>query len=38
MFDDLQWAEPTALLMLRHIAHALADAPVLIVASSRGVG
>ena len=38
MFDDLQWAEPTALLMLRHITHALADAPVLIVASSREFG
>ena len=38
MFDDLQWAEPTALLMLRHITHALADAPVLIVASSREAG
>ena len=38
MFDDLQWAEPTALLMLRHITHALADAPVLIVASSRESG
>ena len=35
MFDDLQWAEPTALLMLRHITRALADAPVLVVASSR---
>ena len=38
MFDDLQWAEPTALLMLRHITHALADAPVLVVASSRESG
>ncbi len=38
MFDDLQWAEPTALMMLRHITHALADAPVLIVASSRESG
>jgi DNA-binding SARP family transcriptional activator/tetratricopeptide (TPR) repeat protein len=38
MFDDLQWAEPTALLMLRHIRHELADAPVLIVASSRESG
>ncbi len=38
MFDDLQWAEPTALLMLRHIRHALADAPVLIVAGSRDAG
>ncbi len=38
IFDDLQWAEPTALLMLRHITRALADAPVLIVASSREAG
>ncbi|MCU1464217.1 MAG: ATPase [Actinomycetia bacterium] len=38
MFDDLQWAEPTASLMLRHITHALADASVLIVASSRESG
>ena len=38
MFDDLQWAEPTALLMLRHITHALAAAPVLVVASSRDPG
>ena len=38
MFDDLQWAEPTALLMLRHLTHALADAPVLLVASSRESG
>jgi DNA-binding SARP family transcriptional activator/tetratricopeptide (TPR) repeat protein len=38
MFDDLQWAEPTALLMLRHITHALADTPVLAVVSSRESG
>ncbi len=38
MFDDLQWAEPTALLMLRHITRALADVPVLVVASSREAG
>ena len=38
VFDDLQWAEPTALLMLRHVAHALADAPVLLVAGSREPG
>lgn len=35
VLDDLQWAEPTALLMLRHIARALAAAPVLLVSSSR---
>jgi tetratricopeptide (TPR) repeat protein len=38
MFDDLQWAEPTALSMLRHITHALADTPVLVVVSSRESG
>jgi DNA-binding SARP family transcriptional activator/tetratricopeptide (TPR) repeat protein len=38
MFDDLQWAEPTALLMMRHVTHALAGAPVLVVASSRETG
>jgi hypothetical protein len=35
MLDDLQWAEATALLLLRHVARALADAPVLLVLSSR---
>jgi len=35
LLDDLQWAEPTALLLLRHLARALADAPVLFVLSSR---
>jgi Bacterial transcriptional activator domain. len=35
MLDDLQWAEPTALLLLRHLARGLADAPVLLVISSR---
>ncbi len=38
MLDDLQWAEPTALLLLRHLAHALADAPVLLVLSRRDAG
>jgi DNA-binding SARP family transcriptional activator len=38
MLDDLQWAEPTALLMLRHLAHSLAGAPVLLVLSSRDPG
>jgi predicted ATPase/DNA-binding SARP family transcriptional activator len=38
MLDDLQWAEPTALLMLRHLVRALADAPVLLVSSSRDPG
>ena len=38
MLDDLQWAEPTALLLLRHLARALAGAPVLLVLSSRDPG
>ena len=36
--DDLQWAEPTALVLLRHLVRALADAPVLLVVSTRDVG
>jgi DNA-binding SARP family transcriptional activator/tetratricopeptide (TPR) repeat protein len=35
ILDDLQWAEPTAILLLRHLARSLADAPVLLVLSSR---
>ncbi len=38
MLDDLQWAEPTALLLLRHLARALAGSPVLLVLSSRDAG
>ena len=38
MLDDLQWAEPTTLLLLRHVARALADAPVLLILSSRDPG
>jgi len=38
MLDDLQWAEPTALLLVRHLARALADAPVLLVSSLRDPG
>jgi hypothetical protein len=38
LLDDLQWAEPTALLLVRHLARALADAPVLLVSSLRGPG
>jgi DNA-binding SARP family transcriptional activator len=38
MLDDLQWAEPTALLLVRHLARALADAPVLLVSSWRDPG
>lgn len=35
ILDDLRWAEPTALLLLRHLGRALADAPVLLIASYR---
>lgn len=38
MLDDLQWAEPTALLLVQHLARALADAPVLLVSSVRDPG
>jgi DNA-binding SARP family transcriptional activator len=38
ILDDLQWAEPTALLMLRHIVRALVDVPVLLISSSRDTG
>ena len=38
MLDDLQWAEPTTLLLLRHVARALADVPALLVLSSRDPG
>ncbi|MEO7572638.1 MAG: BTAD domain-containing putative transcriptional regulator [Acidimicrobiales bacterium] len=35
ILDDLHWAEPTALLLLRHLGRALVDAPVLLIASYR---
>src|SRR5207302_7512629 len=35
MLDDLHWAEPTALSLLRHVTRSLADAPVLLIASYR---
>ena len=38
LLDDLHWAEPTALLLARHLAGALVDAPVLVVASHRDTG
>ncbi len=36
--DDLHWAEPTALLLLRHLARALNDAPVLAIVGYRDTG
>jgi DNA-binding SARP family transcriptional activator len=33
MLDDLHWAEPTALSLLRHLSRSLAVAPVLLIAS-----
>ncbi len=38
MLDDLQWAEPTALLLVRHLVRALADAHILLVSSLRDPG
>ena len=38
MLDDLQWTEPTALLLLRHLGHSLAAVPVLLVISRREPG
>ena len=38
ILDDLQWAEPTALLLVRHLARALANAPILLVSSCRDPG
>ncbi len=35
MLDDLQWAEPTGLLLLRHLARNLAGSAILLVVSSR---
>ena len=35
LLDDLHWAEPTALQLLRHIVRTAGDAPVLVVASAR---
>ncbi len=38
ILDDLQWAEPTALLLLRQLVRKLADAPVLVLVSRRDPG
>ena len=38
LLDDLHWAEPTSLLLLRHLAQELSDVPVLLVLSYRDVG
>ena len=38
ILDDLQWAEPTGLLLLRQLARTLTDAPVLVLVSRRDPG
>jgi DNA-binding SARP family transcriptional activator/tetratricopeptide (TPR) repeat protein len=38
MLDDMQWAEPTALLLLRHLARALVDVRVLVLVAFRDTG
>ena len=35
VLDDVQWAEPTAVQLLRHLGRALVDAPVLLVLLAR---
>jgi DNA-binding SARP family transcriptional activator len=35
LLDDVQWAEPTAMQLLRHLGRALVNAPVLLVLSAR---
>ncbi|HJQ41578.1 MAG TPA: AAA family ATPase [Jatrophihabitantaceae bacterium] len=35
MLDDLHWAEPTALALLRHLLRALAEAPIVLIATYR---
>jgi predicted ATPase len=35
LLDDVQWAEPTALQLLRHLGRALVNVPVLLVLSAR---
>lgn len=36
--DDLQWAEPSSLLLLRHLAAELRQAPILVIVSYRDAG
>jgi len=38
MLDDLQWAEPTALLLLRHLVRTLVDVPILVLVTRRVPG
>ncbi len=38
ILDDLQWAEASALTLVRHLVDVLIDAPVLVVAASRDPG
>ena len=35
LLDDIQWAEPTAVTLLRHLGHALVSVPVLLILSAR---
>ena len=35
LLDDIQWAEPTAVQLLRHLGRALVGAPVLLILSAR---
>ena len=35
LLDDIQWAEPTALQLLRHLGRALVSVPVLLILSAR---
>ena len=35
LLDDIQWAEPAAVKLLRHLGHALVSVPVLLILSAR---
>ena len=35
LLDDVQWAEPTAVQLLRHLGRALVSVPVLLILSAR---
>lgn len=38
LLDDLQWAEPTALVLLRRLVRSLASSPILVVTTIRATG